>query len=198
MNRIWIKTMATMVAAAAALGTAAGIAAAGIEGSKHDFTSSEWSADDTCGACHTPHRAAPPKAAPLWNPQADLSRRFGSALGDTSKPGSGTTMCMRCHDGTIATETITGVVANRFANKQNPSMFNTGHGTSDHPVGVKYPSVDRGFRPLTSVVASGEVRLPGGRVECTSCHDPHNQAGVAHMLVKSNARSALCLTCHKK
>ncbi|MBN4058944.1 cytochrome c3 family protein [bacterium AH-315-J04] len=40
--------------------------------------------------------------------------------------------------------------------------------------------------------------MPNGRVECTSCHDPHNQSGAPYMLVKSNARSALCLTCHKK
>lgn len=198
MNRRWIITTGTIVAAAAALCTVSSIATAEIEGSKHDFTRTEGSADDACGACHTPNRAEPPKAAPLWNPQADLSRRFGSAFGDKHDPGLGTTMCMRCHDGTIAKETLTGVVGNRFANKQNPSMFSTGHGRSDHPVGVVYPSVDRGFRPPTSVVASGEVSLPGGRVECTSCHDPHNQAGVAHMLVKSNARSALCLTCHKK
>ena len=37
-------------------------------------------------------------------------------------------------------------------------------------------------------------------VECSSCHDVHNQgpAGVADLLIKSNASSDLCLTCHIK
>jgi predicted CXXCH cytochrome family protein len=42
------------------------------------------------------------------------------------------------------------------------------------------------------------VRLPDGRVECVSCHDPHNQSGTQAMLAVSNRRSALCLTCHVK
>ncbi len=107
-------------------------------------------------------------------------------------------MCLRCHDGTIATETITAVKGDRFTNKQNPGLFGAGHGRSDHPVGVDYPQFDKGYRPITSVLASSTVMLPDARVECISCHDPHNQSGEEHMLVTSNARSALCLTCHKK
>jgi len=175
-----------------------GVVAAGIEGSKHDFSSKAFSGGDTCSACHTPHRAIEPTAAPLWNPKADLAKTFGSRLGSQRDPGQGTRMCMRCHDGTIAAPVISGYEKSRYANRQNPSLFGTGHRTIDHPVGVKYPQFDRGFRPATSVVASKTVRLPDGQVECTSCHDPHNQAGHPKMLVTSNARSALCLTCHKK
>ncbi len=180
-----------------------GLAWGGIEGSKHDFSNKAWSADDTCGACHSPHRTQPPKAAPLWDPNADLTRTFGTSFATTAPAkrgllGRGTLMCIRCHDGTIATETITGVKGNRFTSKQNPGLFGTGHGTSDHPVGVAYPQFDKGYRPITSVVASGTVALPNARVECVSCHDPHNQSGEEHMLVTGNARSALCLTCHKK
>ncbi len=182
-----------------------GLAWGGIEGSKHDFSNQAWSAADTCGACHSPHRKEPPKAAPLWEPDADLTRRFGTSFDAAASTkrrrsglGRGTLMCSRCHDGTIATETITGVKGDRFTNKLNPGLFLTGHGGSDHPVGVDYPQLNKGFRPITSVVASGTVVLPNARVECTSCHDPHNLSGVDPMLVTSNARSALCLTCHKK
>lgn len=176
----------------------AGLAWAGIEGSKHDFTDKDWSGGDACGACHSPHRSAPPDAAPLWDPDADLTRRFGITMGDRREPGSGTLMCLRCHDGTLAPEAITGVAGDRFRNKHHPGLFGASHGTSDHPVGVPYPQFDKGFRPMASVLASGQVRLPDGKVECVSCHDPHNQAGEEKMLVRSNARSALCLTCHKK
>ena len=40
--------------------------------------------------------------------------------------------------------------------------------------------------------------LPDGRVECISCHDHHEEEGLPHLLVISNKRSALCLTCHAK
>jgi len=173
-------------------------APAGIEGSKHDLSNKAWSGGETCGACHSPHSAVPPKAAPLWNANADLTRTFGSAIGKTAQPGSSTRMCVRCHDGTVARDTVTGVIKARFINKQHPGLFSAGHGRTDHPVGVKYPQFDKGFRAETSVLAGGEVQLPNGRVECISCHDPHNQSGNPFMLVMSNARSALCLKCHRK
>ena len=176
----------------------------GIKGSKHDFSDRPWSNGEACGACHTPHRSQAPKAAPLWNPDADLTRRFGAVAASASAadklvfPGNGTRMCLRCHDGTLAAPTFTDVKRDRFVNKRHPGIFRPAHDATDHPVGVVYPSFDRKYRPLTSVVAKGTVTLPDGRVECISCHDPHNAAGEANMLVTSNARSALCLTCHDK
>ena len=81
-----------------------GLAWGGLEGSKHDFSKKPWAAGETCGACHTPHRDQPPKAAPLWDPAADLNRTFGRTATRTSPPASGTLMCLRCHDGTVAKE----------------------------------------------------------------------------------------------
>ncbi len=178
--------------------TIGGWAWGGIEGSKHDFSNKEWSGGDACSACHSPESDQPPEAAPLWDQNADLNRTFGSPLNQSKAAGLGTTMCLRCHDGTIARDTLDGSAGQRFVNTDNPGLFGTGHGTSEHPVGVDYPQLDRGFRPATAVVASGTVTLPDGKVECISCHDPHDMAGEKHMLVVSNARSALCLTCHRK
>jgi predicted CXXCH cytochrome family protein len=67
----------------------------------------------------------------------------------------------------------------------------------DHPIGVPIPQDRREYRSSAMVAASG-IPLPEGRVECVSCHDPHNQQGLDDLLVKSNRRSALCLTCHLK
>ncbi len=171
-----------------------GWALAGIEGSKHDFANAAWSGGDRCGVCHMPHEPRDPKDAPLWDASADLSRRFGSAI----RGAASSHLCMRCHDGTIAKDTVTGTPADPLAFAQHPGTFETGHGTSNHPVGVAYPQLDKGFRPSASVVAGGAVTLPDQRVECVSCHDPHNQSGADPMLVRDNNRSALCLTCHKK
>jgi predicted CXXCH cytochrome family protein len=93
------------------------------------------------------------------------------------------------------------------------NMFNTGrtstatalNGTSsafigtdlrdDHPVSVVYGGVSAG---LHASIGNPAVTAPGGSVECSSCHEPHNSAGVANMLVLDPAGSALCNACHNK
>ena len=50
----------------------------------------------------------------------------------------------------------------------------------------------------TSYVDSGsEVPLFGGKVQCASCHDPHD-ATYTPFLVVDNTGSALCRKCHTK
>lgn len=169
---------------------------AGIEGSKHDFSHADWSKDNACGACHSPHRESPPKAAPLWDQDADLSRTFGTPISQLA--GQGTLICLRCHDGTVARDTLSAVAGDNKRRIHRSSLFDLGHGNGDHPVGIRYPSIDKGFHPTNKVIAGGAVVLPDGKVECISCHDPHNTSGEKYMLVTSNKRSALCLTCHKK
>lgn len=187
-----------IAAVSVSLTLAAGWAWGGIDGSKHDFSHKAWSGGDTCSVCHTPHRDQAPSATPLWDPKADLSRTFGTPISDAKKAGWGTRTCLQCHDGTIAKPALGGVQRERLVNRQHPGIFRAAHGTTDHPVGVKYPQFDKGFRPMTTVLAKGVVPLPDGRVQCISCHDPHDTAETKHMLVKENTRSALCLTCHKK
>ena len=175
---------------------------AGLRGSKHDFSSEEWTGGDSCIACHAEKREDFPAEAPLWNPSADFNRAFGDAVQDRDDrgalPGNGTMICMRCHDGTMAKDMFGGLAPPSAANKRHPTILTTGHGRTNHPVGVAYPSFDKDFRPISAILSEGKVLLPDGKIECTSCHDPHNQSGQRYMLVKSNRRSALCLTCHKK
>jgi predicted CXXCH cytochrome family protein len=40
--------------------------------------------------------------------------------------------------------------------------------------------------------------LFGGNVECASCHEVHNSAGQASLLVMDPVNSELCLSCHDK
>ncbi|MBU0718627.1 MAG: hypothetical protein KJ749_10300, partial [Planctomycetes bacterium] len=114
-----------------------GWAWAEIDGSKHDFSNQEWTNGDVCSACHGPERSEPPPAAPLWDAEADLNRVFGTPLGADNDPGNGTLACLRCHDGTVAKDTVSQQPKERFSHKQNPALFQGGHQRSDHPVGVE-------------------------------------------------------------
>lgn len=218
-----MKRHRLLIALATVTGAAlAGIALADLTGSKHDFSNQAWSEGDKCGACHTPHNTVAPKSTPAWEPNADLNRRFGTTVptrtrtdrreqlgpsyagnrrllaGRTYNPGPGTLSCLRCHDGTIASDLIPGARPFHSSNIAAPGLLAAGHGRSDHPVGVEYPQNDRGYKAVTAVTASNAITLPNNQVECISCHDPHNEANNRAMLVMSNAGSAMCLTCHRK
>lgn len=71
--------------------------------------------------------------------------------------------------------------------------------TDDHPVGIVYdPARDPQLVPAPpdGKFPNG-VRLVDGRVECVSCHNPHDPAN-RPFLVTSDEGSALCYTCHNK
>lgn len=216
-----MKRAVLVIGVALGVIVAVGVARAGIEGSKHDFSNEDWTGGDSCAACHTPESERPADA-PKWNPSADLSRRFGTAApqrqrrtkSDQSGPteptnrrqlglrryqlGPGTTTCLRCHDGALASDLVPYDEPRPQANTFHPGRFASGHGSSNHPVGVPYPMFDRKYHAAGTVTAAGAVSLPDGKVECISCHDPHNDADLPSMLVATNSRSALCLTCHRK
>ncbi len=40
--------------------------------------------------------------------------------------------------------------------------------------------------------------LINGKLECISCHDVHGERGQKNLLIMSNTKSRLCLTCHNK
>lgn len=67
--------------------------------------------------------------------------------------------------------------------------------TDDHPISVTYPATSQ------FITASGGkvdiLPLYNNKVECASCHDPHNTT-FGLFLRKSNSGSQLCLTCHNK
>lgn len=74
----------------------------------------------------------------------------------------------------------------------------------DHPVGFVYDSAlassDGNLKvPINTdfVDAAQKVRLFEGRVECSSCHNPHDNS-LGSFLVMDNAGSTLCQQCHTK
>jgi predicted CXXCH cytochrome family protein len=81
-----------------------------------------------------------------------------------------TQACLSCHDGVMSRDVaVMGLRADTFA--------------TEHPIGVRgAPSTDP------------RVRLFDQRVGCNSCHSPYSTE--ASLLVMSNHRSQLCLSCH--
>jgi predicted CXXCH cytochrome family protein len=74
----------------------------------------------------------------------------------------------------------------------------------DHPVNFTYDAAlataDGGLlTPVSSsyVDAGHTVKLFGGKVQCASCHNAHDNTNVP-FLTRTNSGSQLCLSCHRK
>ena len=182
--------------------------------SAHDFSQQTWNTTgEICVCCHTPHNAdITVPDAPLWNHKSTTatfqlyaSPTFNGAATITQPNGS-SKLCLSCHDGTVALEDF-GTITNgtHFISGVN----NVGTDLrNDHPISFVYDaalaSADAGlWNPTThpSGIGSGTISqtmLFNNKLECASCHDVHNSTGIAHLLRKTNAASALCLTCHNK
>jgi len=161
---------------------------------------------DICIFCHAPHHAT--SDGPLWNHQmsvATYTPYYSSTLkAAVGQPTGASKLCLSCHDGTVAL----GMVNSRSAAIAMQPGANTipvgrasRFGTdlsAHHPVSFTYD--------IALATANGELRDPGrlaqevrldrgGQMQCTSCHDAHNNQYGA-FLVKNNTASALCLDCH--
>lgn len=173
----------------------------GVIGGPHDFTNVTGRIGDACSACHVPHvQAIRPVSAtrPSTQPAAEMFRIGGQRavfVPGRYTPGPTSLICLGCHDGTVATSTISSAHA-MLAGVREGFAMPDGFVWRDHPIGVPYPSNRREFR-LPAFVEK-QLRLPEGRVECISCHDPHNASGLPALLAVSNKRSNLCVTCHIK
>lgn len=175
-----------------------------------------------CAFCHTPHRAAL-QAAPGWNRQRTFTNyapyQSSSLQASVGQPNGSSKLCLSCHDGTIALGQVLNlrgqprVIAirgtdpgGRFPagspNIVGPVLLN------DHPVSFTFDqalkSADGELVDPASLV--GPVRLSPGNnpnipdaVQCTSCHDAHEEAGGSFLRQETKGQvDNLCLTCHQK
>lgn len=164
----------------------------GLIGSKHDFSGSELRARDLCLPCHVPH--LPAGAAPRYDARIAATQPLRTYESLGVELDSASILCLSCHNGVVAPDVYTSSHATAFANQLGASQRGLLRG---HPVGIPYPTAEPKLHPAAAVTADGRLKLPGGRVQCTTCHDPHNTGRHARMLVKSNERSRLCLSCHR-
>lgn len=184
-------------------------AVASIKNSVHDFSDEGWSNGEICIVCHTPHGGAPDVAAPLWNHVTTQAvyELYDSPSMDAEveqlAPGSNSRMCLSCHDGTTAVDAYGGNGGSYMA----PESVVVGTDLSnDHPVGIRYSHQTGGscrnqchnFEYSPTPGPWKEVKFYDGRVECSSCHDVHNNvAKDVKLLRKTMQGSALCLNCHE-
>lgn len=205
-----------------------GVASATIVGSSHDFSllgASNFTStneDQVCIFCHTPHGAS---AAPLWNRTLDAagytmydSPTFNASPKPTAPTGV-SLLCMSCHDGVSAINVVVNYAVNNpilmspnaigdlsYPPWSDPNL--TKDLANDHPVSFVFDaaliSADAAGGPakLQLPISTDPIKLFNSKLECASCHDPHEEgslaAGTVPFLRKSNQASGMCLTCHIK
>ena len=215
-RRIWLQ----VAVAAAALTQARTGHTQGIQGSAHDMSGYSWSGGQICVVCHTPHNAIP-AAAPLWNHQvttASFITYSSPVLGASlviGQPSGTSKLCLSCHDGTVAIENFGGVTNGAYF-MTGPANLGTDM-SNDHPISFAYdsalatnprvPLFDPSTRlwdlgsPAAGTIAQNVLFTAGPQsptltqLECASCHAVHGSP-FPPLLRKTNAGSALCLTCH--
>ncbi len=166
----------------------------GLIGSKHDFTEGGQDGRNMCLPCHTPHVTEPP--VPRLDRRASFVQPLRPFRTGKVELDGWSLLCLGCHDGTTAPDVYTTAHATTVADQLGNARLGT-TGLRSHPVGILYPPPSKDFNPRSVVEAAG-LPLPGGRIQCGTCHDAHNTYDYAGMLKVSNERSRLCLTCHRR
>lgn len=161
-----------------------------------------------CLYCHAPH-SGNAQAGPLWDQTLSTQTYTlysSSTLQNTTtqpKLGGTSVLCLSCHDGTVAVGQMVPYGPIDITGKMT-SVFKTKLETS-HPFSLNLPLQDAAdvVRSLAEIGKTadptGSVKLIKGNIECNSCHTAHNQnidKKAPEFLVRDNANSGLCLSCH--
>jgi cytochrome c2 len=195
-----------------------------IVGSEHDLRSTFNSASFTlCSFCHVAHKTGDSPVGPgelLWNHTLSSVASYGvyssasfDALNtDIADLGGQTTvsnLCLSCHDGTVAVnsfyEPITG--ANFQPIPEGTTFMHDSLRVRDltktHPVNFTYDATlanAAGLRvpaSTSSVDANGIVPLYNGKMQCATCHDPHNgNSGIFARPFPAQSSGTFCTYCH--
>ena len=107
-------------------------------------------------------------------------------VGDISaRVDSTTLLCIECH-----TDRIASIDSAGSGTLQHSS------GRLNHPVGIEYERVAsrKSHLFIPKSMLREEIKLSDGKIGCGTCHDRFSRH--PNMLVMSNEKSALCLSCH--
>lgn len=217
-----MKTTKNLLTLAFAMFATFAFAQGTITGSSHDFTGAAWNNDtsgEICNACHTPHGATIITDAPLWDRVTTFDGSFvytdySSSTFTAGTAGTGTgggvavayaggsptgvsLLCLTCHDGLTPLDS-SGTDATVIG-----ATFVKNGGSDDHPISIDYTTeliaADGG---LNDIATASDLLSSSGTVECSSCHDVHNNgpggAAGTGLYAADNTGSAMCLTCHAK
>lgn len=165
--------------------------------------------DIGCAFCHVPHNATGNNTeVPLWNPEFTSTTLEGGYSNpddsldadDIGEPNGASKLCLSCHDGTMFMST-----EHTFGDGEYEEM---GTLETSHPISFVYD------QELAD--ADGELVDPGdlepdvldgnSRMQCSSCHDVHQQAVDQDKLLRwveydtetAGSTSSFCRHCHLK
>lgn len=158
-----------------------------------------------CLPCHIPHNAQTDQSGGsmvLWNHEqtAEFFDMYTTLAGHQGgQPAGPSKLCLSCHDGVTAIDSYGGNDG-YFNDVKIPPWRPTHIGTNladDHPIGITYPPPDlSGYNNKSTFTAVRVVSIDDvDRVECTSCHEPHNNS-LGKFLRNTMDGSALCVECH--
>jgi len=219
MKRFW----SGLTIAGLALGISVGLPRAApaqtdnVTNSKHNMSTRSGLTNygEVCVYCHTPH-GGQTQNAPLWNRNFSTQtyQMYNNTYSSTidmvvaASPQGVSRACLSCHDGSIGLDVIinrpntdTSLAGSGNTMPVNAGQFFANLGTdlqNDHPISVTYDNVaDPAFNAASGGKIGGSLPLYGGRVECGTCHNPHNTTNTPFLRL-SNSNSTLCKTCHIK
>ncbi len=164
----------------------------------------------SCLYCHAPHSGVGGNT-PLWNQQLSTSvyttymSTTESEKGAQPLVGGTSSLCLSCHDGTVAPGQTVAYKAIAMAGQMKAiDVFSTNLQGS-HPFSMVLPLVDAPDLAASLVSQgktmdpTGTIKLVKGNIECTSCHNPHVQSTdqlSAKFLLMDSSNGQLCLACH--
>ena len=187
-------------------------AIAGIAVTKHNLSVSGTGSiravnqQDICIFCHIPHNFSPTRSG--WNHETSASYytpyTSSTAVSFPGQPNGASVLCLSCHDGTIALGNILSeaMPVSMMGGVMTMPSGNSVLGTDlsdDHPISFSYTWALSSRRSdlVDPSLLTGAVKLDSmGRMQCTSCHDPHDDR-YGKFLTVQNQGGALCITCHK-
>jgi hypothetical protein len=195
----------------------------GMVGGVHDFSAEPWNSHaEICRVCHVPHDHGRNlyEAGLLWNHglSSQTFEMYSSILGPLDgaqepQPSGVSKLCLGCHDGTVGIDHYDKYETDNFTmDDYNPNNIINANLNRTHPISIAYSLDDPYLNdPATTIMgSSGMIAdvLDEGRLECSSCHDVHDQETVTGTpllrvanwgnYVNVDAASALCFTCHVK
>jgi predicted CXXCH cytochrome family protein len=189
-----------------------------INGSPHDFRGYPLNrSGEICNPCHAMH-GTKTLPYPRWDPELPTqtyimySRTHSPAIGTavSNQPDGMSKICVSCHDGIVAPDAYGGITSRTTVLFDKDTIGTVS--SNNHPISFIYNTAltakDRdlydpstklsGMTGSTGTINADMIFLD--RMECASCHDVHNTNAVpgTKLLVKDNAESTLCYTCHNK
>jgi len=159
---------------------------------------------NACIYCHAPHNAL--SNSQLWN-QTLSTNQYTLHPDSTGTPSTPTTVgmasmrCLSCHDGSVGVGRTVAIGTLQMTGALRANLGTQLEGS--HPFSMQ-PEIKDNPTLVSTLVAShttkdDAVSLVENNIECSTCHDVHNQykdPRSPKFLVRDNTGSRLCLACH--